>query len=137
MARWAYSEIKMPQLNFDYLFKQAISVWPNELDLSRLQSTTPEFANYTVKGLGMILDEIEELYIGKENEIIWRDLHCAIYEVLHAVAKFVLEFKVSAIRPESVRFIFERRLKTAASSQDLGWCPEDYEAVESYFSQNS
>lgn len=126
----------MSQLNFDSLFKQAIVMWPNELDLTQIQYVTPDFLRYIVKGLGAISDDIGEKYINKENEIIWRELHESICEAIHAAAKFSLKIRLSDIRVEAVRFIFEKRLKKSASAQDSYWSQEDFYLVESYFIQN-
>lgn len=125
------------QLDFESLFKQALTEWPKELDLSELQQAAPELSRYAVKGLGIISDEIEEQYIGQNAEVIMRTLHSAMYAVIHATAKTVLKVELSSIRPEAVRLIFEKKLKAAAAASDLNWSAEDYALVESYFTQNS
>ena len=125
------------QLDFKSLYKQALTDWPEELDLSELQQAAPELSRYTVKGLGILSEEIEEQYIGTKTETIMRTLHYAMYEVIHTTAKTVLKVELSSIRPEAVCLIFEKRLKAAAAASDLNWGPEDYALVESYFTQNS
>lgn len=124
------------QLDFDDLYKLALTDWPNVIDLTELQQALPDISRYTVKGLGVLSDDIEEKYIGKENEIIWRELNSAIYEIIHATAKTVINVEKTSIRPEAVRLVFERQLKSSAQSTTLNWQPEDYALVKSYFIQN-
>jgi hypothetical protein len=135
MAGYGNKRMSM-QLNFEYLFRRVLTDWPDELDLSVLERATPDLGRYAVKGLGTLSDDIEAKYIGKENEIIWRDLHSAMYEVIHAAAKTVLEIKVHSIRPEAVRLVFEKRLNRSAAATTLNWLPEDYALAEAYFAQN-
>lgn len=125
------------QLIFDGLYNSALKDWPYIIDLSELQQALPDLSRYSVKGLGLLSDDIEEKYIGKENEIIWRGLNSAIFEVIHTIAKTVVKVEKNTIRPEAVRLIFEKRLKQSAESNSLNWLPEDYALVVSYFSQNS
>ena len=130
------NKLMSTQLDFTSLFTQALMDWPQELDLSELQHAAPDFSRYTVSGLGNLSAQIEEKYIDVDTEVIFRDLHISIYSVVLAAAKFVLEIKMSSIRPETVRLIFERRLKTAASAPNLNWRSKDYDLVKSYFTQN-
>ena len=123
------------QLDFESLYAQALVAWPNVLDLRELQHVAPEFSRYTVKGLGMIFDEIEERTIGKENEIIWRNLHYAIYGVIHETAKNVVKLEATSVRLDAVRLGFERRLRKAVSTPDLNWTVEDISLVNRYFTQ--
>jgi hypothetical protein len=125
------------QLDFENLLRQALTDWPAELDLSSLERSAPDLSRYALKGIGMLSDEIEIKYIGTEIEVLARTLHYSIYEVIHATAKNVLGLQLSAIRPQAVRLIFEKRLRADAISKDLNWQPEDYALVESYFAQNS
>ncbi len=124
------------QLDFESLFQQALNNWPEVLDLSTLEYAEPDLSRYTVKGLGVLSDEIEDKIIGSDLEVISSALHIAIYTLLLSAAKFVLEVKRSSIRPEMVKLIFEERLKAFSSRSDLNWNEEDYKLVESYFSQN-
>ncbi|CAK0752984.1 Immunity protein 63 domain-containing protein [Gammaproteobacteria bacterium] len=125
------------QLDFENIIKQALTDWPKELDVSELQHASLNLDRYTVNGLGALSDEIEEKYIGKENEVIHRELHNAIYEVIHEAAKCITNIQASSIRSEAVRLVFERRLRKSASSLGLNWQPEDFTLVRSYFEQNS
>lgn len=124
------------QLDFESLFQQALTDWPEELDLSILQYAELNLSGYAVKGLGILAEDIEDTYIGTATEAITRTLHYAIHEVIHATAKTVLKLYLPLIRPEAVRLVFERRLKEAATATDLNWRPEDYALAEAYFSQN-
>ena len=125
------------QLKFDDLFKRGREDWPAELDLSVLQQIEADLSRYTVKGLGQISDEISERYINDLDEIIMRNLHDAFFEVIHSSAKNILKLDSASIRPEAVRIIFERRLRSAVASKSLGWLPNEISLVESYFSQNN
>ncbi len=124
------------QLSFENLYKQALIDWPETLDLSELQYATPDFSRYTVKGLGVLSDDIEHRSIGTELEVIFRVLHTSIYSTVHSIAKFTTEIKVSSIRPRTIQLIVDERLKTSLSRSDLNWKKEDYKLVELYFSQN-
>lgn len=123
-------------LNFESLFNQALKNWPDAIDLSALQYAEPDLSNYAVKGLGVLIEDIENTYIGMDAEAITRTLHYALSDVIHAVAKLVLKLELTSIRPESVRLFFERRLMDAAAASDLNWKPEDYALAEAYFAQN-
>jgi hypothetical protein len=124
------------KLNFEELFRQALSEYPEELDLSELQKNALDFSRYTVKGLYSIFEQAEELYIGSDVEIIMRNLHSSIYEVVLAAAKNITKIKSSSIRREIVKLIFENRLRNTAAATDLIWRPEDYALIESYFIEN-
>jgi hypothetical protein len=125
------------QLDFENLFKQALTEWPDELDLSVLERSASDLSRYAVKGFGVLSDEIESKYIGTKTEAITRTLHYAISEVIHTAAKTILKVEPSAIRPQAVRLIFEKRLKEAAVASDLNWRSEDYALAEAYFAQNA
>lgn len=125
------------QLEFKTLFEQALVDWPEKLDLSVLERAAPDFSRYAVKGLGRLCDDIKEKYIGTDSEVITRTLQGAIYSVIHATAKTALELKMSSIRPQAVRLLFENKLKETAAATDLNWRSEDYALAEAYFAQNS
>ena len=124
------------QLNFKSLFRQALNNWPEVIDLSTLEYAESDLSRYTVKGLGVLSDEIEDKIIGSDLEVISSALHIAIYTLLLSAAKFVMEVRSSSIRPEMVKLIFEERLKASSLRCDLNWDEEDYEVVKSYFAQN-
>ena len=124
------------QLDFESLFRQALADWPDALDLSVLQYAESDLSRYAVKGLGILAEEIEDTYIGKDEEAITRTLHYAMHEVIYSTAKTVLKLDMSTIRPQAVRCVFEKRLKEAAAATDLNWRPEDYALAEAYFAQN-
>jgi len=125
------------QLDFENLFAQALTDWPAEIDLSVLERSAPDLSRYAVKGFGALSDEIENKYIGTKAEALIRTLHYAISEVIHAAAKSILKLETSAIRPQAVRLIFEKRLKDAAAASDLNWQPEDHALADAYFAQNA
>lgn len=125
------------QLDFNYLFKEALKDWPEELDLQVLQYTKPDLQRYTVKNLGQLSDEIESKYVGHKEEILWRDLQISIYSVIHAAAKNILSLNKSSIRAQAVQLVFERRLKEAVAAKAEEWRSEDYVLAEEYFKQNA
>ena len=124
------------QLDFESLFSQALADWPNKLDLSVLQYAESDLSRYTVKGLGILAEEIEDTYIGTDEEAVTRTLHYAIHDVIYSTAKTVLKLDLSSLRHQAVRLVFEKRLKEAAAATDLNWRPEDYALAQAYFAQN-
>lgn len=65
-----------------------------------------------------------------------RNLHDAIYEVLHGVAAYTTRIKISELRPEAIRIRFERRLQNGLEMPEIGYSPEDIELVKKYFYEN-
>ena len=65
-----------------------------------------------------------------------RNLHDAIYEVLHGVAAYTTRIKMSELRPEAIRIRFERHLQKGIEMPEIGYSPEDIELVKKYFSTN-
>ncbi|EDY87433.1 hypothetical protein GP5015_914 [gamma proteobacterium HTCC5015] len=124
------------QLDFETLFNQALSDWPEELDLSVLEHADSDFSHYSVKGLGDVFYEIEGKFIDSELEVIFCELHMAIYILLRSTAKFLKGIKRSSIRSKMVKLIFEERLKRSCARSDLNWREADYKLVELYFSKN-
>ena len=71
------------------------------------------------------------------EEVIMRNLHDAIYEVLHGVAAYTTRVKMSELRPEAIRIRFERRLQKGMEMPEIGYSSEDIELVKKYFSENA
>ena len=67
---------------------QALSEWPQQLDF-QLFHVNKDMSNYSVKGLGMMADNIADKYINHELEVIYRHLHLAIQIELRKVARYV------------------------------------------------
>ena len=121
-------------LNFNDLLSKAFFDWPDEVDLNPLLMGGN--GRYSIKGLGQMSDAISERYICTSEEIMLRNLHDAIYEVLHGVAAYTTRVKMSELRAEAIRIRFERRLRNAMEMSELGYSPEDIERARQYFSEN-
>jgi hypothetical protein len=123
-------------LRFDALLAQALREWPSEIDLSQLGKISPESSRYTIKGLYDKTDEIEERYYGTAEEIILRNLHGGIADVLHAVGAYVTCARLADLRPEVIRIKFEMHLRGCMEGPDPTFPPEDITVGEQYFSVN-
>ncbi|WP_157221517.1 hypothetical protein [Herbaspirillum sp. YR522] len=121
-------------LKFNDLLVKAFLDWPQEIDLNPLVKGGDE--RYSIKGLGQMSDAISKGYIGTSEEVMLRNLHDAIYEVLHGVAAYTTRIKISELRPEAIRIRFERRLQNALKMPELGYLSEDIKLVKRYFSTN-
>ncbi len=121
------------ELNFDRLFEIALQDWPEEIDLEIIEYPDQSEKRYTVKGLGLLAERIEERYIDTSTEVIARNLHDAIYSAVHGVARFCTCIRLLEIRKEIVKKDFESRLFDALDNQALGWLEEDIEIVRNYF----
>ena len=120
----------MKRQNFSSLFQTAIGEWPEVLNLVELQHQDGE--RYSVLGLGKQLEEIEYRHIGSKEELIWRELHWAIFTIVHSLAKNLSELRLSNVREEVVQGIFRQRLQLAITSQDSSWNAEDFSLAEAY-----
>jgi hypothetical protein len=123
-------------LNFDSLLAKACLDYPEEIDLNFLLQPGENANRYTIKGLGLVCDDIADRYIGTPDEIIFRNLHSAIYSVLHGVGAFVTGVKLSTLRPEAIRIRFEKHLRHAMNMPDLGYSLADIELAKKYFDIN-
>ncbi|MBA4291210.1 MAG: hypothetical protein C0439_19755 [Pseudomonas sp.] len=115
---------------FSSLFQGAIREWSETVKLAELQHQ--DGGRYSVVGLGKQLEEIELRYIQSKEEVIWRELHWAIFTVIHSLAKSLLEIKPSSIRAEEVQRIFKQRLQKAIASNDSGWNADDFVLAQEY-----
>ncbi|HVZ42322.1 MAG TPA: hypothetical protein VHA82_00820 [Ramlibacter sp.] len=127
----------MTQLKFDALFRAALKDWPEALDLTVIETADTELSRYSIRGLGRQAEDIERRYFGKKDEVIRRELHWALYTVIHAAARNITSLRVTAIRAETVRSTFERRLRTAADAKDGEWEAADFALVNRYFEENA
>lgn len=123
-------------LKFDALLAQALRDWPSEIDLSKLEKGSPESLRYTIEGLGERADKIEERYYGAAEEIIFRNLHGGIANVLHTVGAYVTRVRLTDLRPEAIRVKFEMHLRDCMEGPDPTFLPEDIKVGEQYFSVN-
>ena len=127
----------MIHLRFETLLRQALTDWPEFLDLSALEIADATLGRYSVKGLVQLAEKIDEKYIGDEWEVILRELHWSIFTIIHDVARSVTSLPLVAIRAEAVRLIFHDRLRRAVESKDAEWKEADYEIVRAYFETNA
>lgn len=123
-------------LKFDALLARALRDWPSEIDLSQIERSGPELSRYTIKGLYDKTDEIEERYYGTAEEIILRNLHGGIADVLHAAGPYVTRLRLADLRPEAVRVKFERHLRGCMEGPDPTFPPQDIKVGERYFAVN-
>lgn len=123
-------------LKFDALLARALQDWPPEVDLSQLEKCSPESSRYTIKGLYDKTDEIEERYFGTADEIILRNLHGGIYNVLHSIGAYVTRVRLADLRPETIRSKFEKHLRDCMEGPDPTFPPEDIRVGEQYFAAN-
>jgi hypothetical protein len=128
-------EIEM-SLKFSDLLAKALSEWPTEIRLDPLRTYGPDSAGYTVIGLAEISDAIEAQHIGKADEIIMRNMHCVIYEVVHSVAAYVTRIKMSELRPAAVQEKLDRNVRDCMEMPDLGYPPTAIELGKRYFAEN-
>lgn len=123
-------------LNFSVLMTQALSEWPQQLDF-QLFHVSKDMSNYSVKGLGMMADDIADKYINHELEVIYRHLHLAIEIELHKVAKYVVKMSTRNLRPELVCIKFESFLLEIKNGiNDCGWGDPDLKIIDAYFRVN-
>lgn len=123
-------------LKFDALLTRALQDWPSEIDLSQLEQSASESSRYAIKGLYDKADEIEERYYGTVEEIILRNLHGGIADVLHAVGAYVTRARLADLRPEAIRVKFERHLRGCMEGPDPTFPPEDIRVGKQYFTAN-
>jgi hypothetical protein len=117
------------------IINAALQEWPAMLNLSELKYQ--EGDRYSVPGLGHELEMIERKHMGHEDEVVQRELHWAIFTVIHSLAKTIRELKPSTIRADSVSQIFEQRLKSAIASHDPNWNANDFSLAQSYLQDAS
>lgn len=127
----------MNQLQFDVLLGGTLKEWPEIVDLEMLEDADVNFDRYTVKGLWTLAESIEARCIGEKDEIIRGELLCALYTVILEAAKYVTSVRIDSIRTETVRMVFERRLKIAVETKDAGWQEDDLSLVRKYFEANT
>lgn len=121
--------------DFESLFLRALHDWPGEVNFGVLQRHDPLDERYTIEGLYFLCDKIAEPYLGSIDEILMRNLHDAIYIVLHSAAPYCSDIKVSQLRKETVQSHFERMLAPASISKKNGWTDYDRELVKIYFKE--
>lgn len=121
---------------FENLLKIAIEEWPIGLELAQIQVDSQDPTRYLVRGLGPLSDSISERWIGQEDEVIFRNLHQSIMEVLHQLATYVVYQKVGDLRAGNIRSRFESHLKNAMRIEEIGYSLTDIELCAAYFRDN-
>lgn len=129
--------MKNMQLDFGHLFKEALKDWPAEIDVIELAVNKGNPIRYSIEGLYELYDDIASKYIGTSEEVMLRNLHDAIYEVLHTASAYITHIKMTELRPQPIRLVFERRITSVLEEKDLGWQIDDIDKVKLYFAQNS
>lgn len=123
-------------LNFSILLTRALLDWPKEIDLAALTRSSPDTTRYSIEGLYGMAEKVDERYYDTPEEIILRNMHGAIYEVLHAAGAYVTHVRISDLRSEAIRTSFERHLRECMSRPALEYTAEDIELGGKYFSVN-
>lgn len=123
-------------LKFEILLARALKDWPSEVDLSILEKSGSDETRYTIKGLSDMENTIDERYYGAGDEILLRNLHSAIYTVLHKVAAHVTHVRLADLRLEAVRVSFEKFLRGCMEGPDPTFPPADIQVGEQYFAAN-
>jgi hypothetical protein len=123
-------------LKFSDLLAKALLEWPTEIRLEPLRTYGSDSTRYTVDGLAEISDAIEAQHIGVADEIIMRNLHCVIYEVIHGAAAYTTRVKTCELRSTAIQSRLERNIKRCMDIPDLGYSLEDIELGKRYFAEN-
>lgn len=145
-------------LLFKNLFARALKDWPQSLDLvletQEFEEIVPtnegydlvcyknlpwdkSFKSYTVKDLYDFCENVGHKYIGHNEEILMRNLHDAIYYVLHNISKYFTHIEFKNLRPEIVQEKFEEGLKKGLEApHELNWSERSIKLVQGYFSVN-
>jgi hypothetical protein len=127
-------EVNM-QYEFDKLLIKALADWPAEIDLHDIQRLG-DMSRHSVKGLGVMADLISERYIGKADEVIFRNIHQSIHAILHRIAPSVTRVKTATLRSEAIQIHFEICIKDGMSIADIGYSQVDIAVCNAYFDAN-
>ena len=85
--------------------------------------------------LGRLFEDVEALGLGQPDELVWRDLVMALYEVALAGVKGG-ELVAHTLPTEQVERVFHRRLRISITSPDSGWNAEDQALARSFLPGN-
>lgn len=119
--------------DFSGLLSQALSEWPQSLDL-QISYTQDDRQRYVVEGLGQLADRLGDSFIGRDDELIFRNLHWAINIAIHGLAKYATTVRLADLRAEFVQNIFEAKLSSCID--DLKAEEEDVPALVSEYLAN-
>lgn len=101
--------------------------------LERVLAALP--SSVTVQGpphkLGRLFEDVEMLGLNQPDELVWRDLVMALYEVaLTGVKDGVLVPRT--LPTDQVERVFHRRLRVSLTNPDSGWNDEDQALARSF-----
>jgi hypothetical protein len=120
---------------FNKLLLEALADWPEELDLL-LVPKVGDPSRYSVRGLGVMVEVFSDRYIGRADEVIFRNMHQSIHVVLHRIAPDLNRIKVANIRFESIQRNFEICLKDGLTIAEMGYSQADIAVCKAYFDEN-
>jgi hypothetical protein len=123
------------QYKFDELLSEALMDWPEEIDLRDALRVESQ-ARYSVKGLGHMVETLSDRYIGREDEVIFRNMHQSIHVVLHRIAPDVTRIKIANLRSQVIQRHFEICLRDGMRIADMGYSQADIAVCKSYFEAN-
>lgn len=118
---------------FTSLLRKALNDWPKEITFGPLYRSKPSENRYTVKKLFPLCEKIIKPYLGTGDEILMRNLHDAIFVVLHNLAAFSARINLQQLRKEAIQQEFEARLRYCHKQKDAGWTKEDKRRIREYF----
>ncbi|MDY7545857.1 hypothetical protein QN360_06730 [Glaciimonas sp. CA11.2] len=124
------------ELKFNNLLINALSLWPEMVDLSEIVRGDNKSELYSVAGLFPLSEKIITSCTISAEEILLNNLHDALYEVIHGVAIYTTKIRMSDLRCETICMKFERRLNNALHMPDLGYMAEDIQLINEYFIVN-
>lgn len=125
------------QKDFETLLHKALNEWPKEMSFDLLYQSNSSESRYSVKGLFELCEKITKPYLGTADEILMRNLHDAIYGVLHGLAAFCDRVNLKQLRKEAVQRDFENRLEYCQKQKNAGWTNEDRKLIGEYFKDTS
>ena len=123
--------------DFSTLLNKALDDWPKEINFGPLLHQTPGTSLYSVKGLYRLSDEISKPYLGASDEVLMRNIHDAIYEVLHDAAASCIRINLKQLRAETIQRSFESRLEYCLKQKNAGWTNNDKKLISKYFKDTS
>jgi hypothetical protein len=148
------------ELKFEILFEKALKEWPRLIsleienqELSEIRPTDEGYdlyiyknipwdgnkEKYVIKDIYDMEEEICSKHHNTSEEILWVNLHSAIYSTIIELAYFVNKINTKYIRIEVTKNIFESRLKyhLCTEKDKSSWSESGINLVKEYFNVNS
>ncbi len=119
--------------DFESLFRKALRDWPDKIRFGSLHREYPSDETYVVEDLYSLCDKAQQPYLGSTEEVLMRNMHDAIYSVLHDAAAHCSYIQLNQLRKDAVRENFELRLAPDRVSKENGWTSDDSKLVKTYF----